>query len=172
MIWSIDGIEWNYPCTIKREAEITSSDISGLMLNRTYFNDVVGTYMRYTVAIAVPRGEEADYSSIYEKLSDPDSYHEFNLPYSYRAEGITFNGMVRNVNDEYVRVAGDSHTWRKTEFDVIAVTPTKTYTDGDIQNYGLAPYPDVPSPEVGTLFEYTEYGWEQRLYSDADEVSY
>ena len=57
MSFTVDGVEWNIPCTIERTAEITASEISGLLLNRNYFNDVLGTYMRYTISIAIPKSK-------------------------------------------------------------------------------------------------------------------
>ena len=39
MSFSIDGLEWQYPCQITREAKLTASDISGMMLDKSYFND-------------------------------------------------------------------------------------------------------------------------------------
>ena len=65
MSWSIDGNAWNYPCTIQRVAEVTPSDISGMLLDKQYFNDVLGTWMKYTVTIAVPKDREEDYTTIY-----------------------------------------------------------------------------------------------------------
>ena len=41
MIWSIDGLEWNVPCQIERTSEMTPSEISGMLLDKSYFNDVV-----------------------------------------------------------------------------------------------------------------------------------
>ena len=171
MKWSIDGIEWSYPCSIVRKADIEASDISGMMLNRTYYNDVIATYMSYDVSIAVPAGEENDYAEIYEEVTKPVPYHEFKFPYNYLANGITFNGRVENIEDTFVKIAG-GHTWRKISFEAIAVTPSKAIEGNVLENYGLSPYPQVVSPTIGDLFEFTANGWVQRFYSDADSTEY
>ena len=33
-MWSIDGSNWDVPCTIEREAEVTASEVSGMLLNK------------------------------------------------------------------------------------------------------------------------------------------
>ena len=36
MYFSVDGMEWNFPVDIERVAEVTASEISGMLLNKTY----------------------------------------------------------------------------------------------------------------------------------------
>lgn len=172
MSFTIDGIKWNFPCTIEREAEVTPSEISGMMLNKTYFNDVLGTWMKYTVAIAIPKGHEAEYTQIYEALSDPVSYHTFILPYNYQEEGLTINARVHTVSDAYVRLPNGKQTWRKTRFEIIANHPTKEVNDEEIVDYGFSPFPDTAGIEVGSVYEYTAQGWEQKDYGDGDNTYY
>ena len=166
MSWSVDGIEWKIPCTIERVAEVTASDISGMMLNKTYFNDVLGTWMKYTVAIAVPMEQVSQYSAIYEILTDPKNYHNFILPYNQGT--IPLTARVQTVSDTWVRLSGGRNYWRKTKFDIIANAPTKEATMDGIRNHGLAPYPIDPDPEDGVIYQSSEEQWVQRVWSDAD----
>lgn len=168
-MFTIDGIRWNYPCTIERAAEVTSSEVSGMMLNKTYFNDVLGTWMKYTVAIAIPIGHEADYAEVYEMLTDPVSYHTFILPYNYSEEGLTINGRVQVVSDVYVRLPNGKQTWRKTKFEIVANHPSK---EAELGNIGFSPLPDTAGIEIGTVYEYTAQGWEERDYGDGDNTEY
>lgn len=170
MSWSIDGVVWEYPCTIEREAEVTASEISGMMLNKTYFNDVLGTWMKYTVAIAVPMNKVAEYSAIYEMLTDPQNYHDFVLPYNDGT--ISLNARVTNVSDVWVRLTGNKNYWRKTRFDIIANAPTKEASSSGISNHGLTPYPTDLDPDIGDLYEWTSAGWVAKEYADADEKFY
>lgn len=169
MSFTIDGIRWNFPCTIEREAQVTSSDVSGMLLDKTYFNDVLGTWMQYTVAIAIPKGHEDEYTSIYEALSDPVSMHTFKLPYNYQDDGIEINGRVQVVNDVYVRLPHDKQTWRKTKFTVIANHPTK---GAEIVDVGYSPFPDTGGVNIGDIYEYTEDGWQESAYVDGDNEYY
>jgi hypothetical protein len=167
MSWSVDGFTWNIPCSIDRVSEVESSEISGMMLNRQYFNDVIGTWLRYTITIAVPRGRENDYSELYTLLTAPQSEHEFILPYN---EGeIVINARVQTVSDRYVRLPGDKQTWRRTTFDIIATHPSK---NPDLSQVGLSPLPEALEPDIGDIYEYTSGGWLQRTYEDADARQY
>ncbi len=172
MSWSVDGMAWDIPCTIQRVAEVRSSDISGMMLDKTYFNDALVTWLKYTIAIAVPKGYEGEYAALYELLTDPVNYHEFNLPYNYDGSGVNIVGRVETVSDTYVRLPKGGQTWRKTTFEIISNTPTKEATLGEIRDHGLSPYPSDASATVGDIYEYTETGWIQRFYGDGDDTRY
>lgn len=170
MSFVIDGFSWNIPCTIERTAKITASEISGMLLNKQYFNDVLGTWMRYTISIAIPRGWESDYDSIYEILSSPVDAHSFTLPYN--SSEINITGRVDVVSDTWVRLPNNKQTWRKTTFDVIANHPSKTMSLTEVITRGMTPLPEAPGAQAGDLYEYTNYGWIQRFYVNADEVRY
>ena len=165
-MWSIDGMDWDYPCTINRVADIESSSISGMMMDGTYFNDVLGTYLRYSVSVAVPIGKESKYDAIYKLLTAPDSYHRFEFPYGQTM--VSINGRVSMVSDSFVRLSGSKQTWRKITFDVTSNTPTRR---GE-RSYGITPYPAAPSVPVGTLFEKTADGWQKADIADADSRRY
>ena len=81
-MFSIDRYSWPWPCDVERVSEMKPSKISGLMLDKNYFNDVLGTYMSYTVSIAVPPERRDEYTPLYECLTDPSDGHVFTLPYN------------------------------------------------------------------------------------------
>lgn len=170
MKWSIDGVEWEVPCTINRAAEVKASEISGLMLDRSYFNDVIGTYMRYTVAMAVPFGMLGDYAELYEMLTSPVDGHTFIFPYN--GETVTMTGRVDVVSDVYVSMPNDGNHWRKTTFTITANYPTKYKTLDQIITAGRSPYPDTATAEVGSVYTYTANGWVKTTYKDADNEEY
>ena len=122
----VDGFSYGVACSIKRQAEIKSSDVSGMLLDKTYHNDVIATYMQYTIDIAVPRGKEMQYASLYEVLTNPVASHNFVLPYNQGT--IQFNGRVEVVSDEYYREINDVTVWHKTSFVVTANEPSKVPT--------------------------------------------
>ena len=167
MIWSIDDKDWNYPCTVERTGDIESSDISGVMLDRNYFNDVIGTYMSYDVKIAVPREHEQDYYEIYEMLTDPVGWHSFLLPYNDGTIEIT--GRIESVKDVYVKLP-NGVTWRGIQFEVISNTPTKKYTLDEIVAMGRMPLPSITDAEYGDAYYFGGSGWVE--LEDADDYSY
>lgn len=170
MNWSVDGVEWDIPCTIERIAELTASDISGFLLNRDYFNDVLGTYMRYIISIAIPKGKENEYYSLYSILTTPRDAHTFKLPYN--GSYINLTARVTVISDKYVRLPNGKQTWRGTQFEIIANHPSKTYQAGEIISIGLTPRPEAPSANMGDLYEFTENGWIEKYYEDADNIGY
>ncbi len=176
-MFTVDNVDWDIPCTIERVAEIKASDISGVMLDGTYFNDVLGTFLSYTVSIAIPKGWENEYTQIWDVLTNPDNFHTFHFPYNYDPKGIDIVGRVETVADAWVRLPNGKQTWRKTTFTVISNTPTKTRSihyiqSSEMNTWGVSPYPDTPDPTVGVMYEYTSNGWVMRNYADADEVQY
>ena len=127
MPWfSIDGARYEMPCSIEREAEIRASDLSGSLLDRSYFNDVLGTYMRYTIAIAVPKGQEGNYASLYELLTAPITEHRCDLPYNQGRKIVI--GRIETVSDKYYQEEDGIHIWRGTKFNIIANEPSKVNT--------------------------------------------
>lgn len=168
MSWSIDGVAWDIPCTVDRTSELTASDISGLMLDKSFFNDVLGTYMKYDLKIAVPFGYESQYNSIYEMLTDPVDGHDFVFPYDGGTIEVT--GRVTDVKDSLVRMPNGRHRWRGTTFSVIANHPTKEYTLEEVLLRGAAPLPDESGVNVGSVYEYTAGGWDE--IADANDNYY
>lgn len=169
-MFSVDGLSWNIPCSIERTAEVTPSEISGMLLDKTYFNDVIATYMRYSVSIAVPFGSMNDYVAIYEKLTEPVEGHTFTFPYN--EETITVTGRVESVTDALFLPSGGGQHWRGIKFSVLANVPTKTLTLQQVITRGRQPMPGVANVTEGTSYTYTENGWEESTYTDGDNISW
>ena len=70
-MFTVDGMQWTFPCDIERVSEITASCISGMLLDKSYFNDVIGTFLTYSITLVVPFGEEATYATLYEIITEP-----------------------------------------------------------------------------------------------------
>lgn len=170
MSFTIDGLEWQYPCQITREAKLTASEISSLMLDKNYFNDCLGTWMQYTVVIAVPFGSEDEYAQIYESLTQPVDGHVFVFPYNNST--ITITARVTGVTDVWVKMPGNKNYWKGTEFTVIANHPSKTMNLAQTLLRGRTPFPDLATVEDGATFTYTtENGWiVTPTYDDLDNV--
>ena len=143
-MFSIDGTVWNVPCQIEREAQMQASEISGMLLDRTYFNDVLGTYMSYTVSIAVPFDRLSLYRAIYDKLTNPLEAHIFVLPFDDAT--ITLTGRVERVSDSWVRMPGDQNYWRNITFTVTAIHPSRYYSLREAVSRGR---PIVPAIDGG-----------------------
>lgn len=159
MAWSIDGTSWDIPCTVERTSEMTSSEISGLLLDKSYFNDVIGTYLKYSLRLAVPFGYEEEYAAIYDLITEPVDGHQFVLPYSGGTLQVT--GRVQNIQDIWVRMPGGKSHWRGITFEIISNAPAKTMTLGQVLTRGVAPLPDESEVHVGSAYIYASNGWEE-----------
>lgn len=170
--FKVDGVTYSsLHCNIERTAELKASDLSGMMLNKELFNDVLGTYMQYTVEVIVPLGKEEDYAQLYEVLSDPVPSHLFVLPYNQVT--VEFNGKIDSISDKYIRKVDDRSVWRDTKFTVVATTPSKEYTLDEVITRGILPLPAVSELDAGKIYMVNEYGeWELTSLNNADETYY
>lgn len=170
-MFTVDGLSWSIPCDIERTAEVTSSDISGMLMDGSYFNDVLGTYMKYTVTVCPNPHQMGDYYSLFRLLSEPVDGHTFVLPYD--DDTIQITGRVEDISDIYVRMPNNGVYWKGASFTVISNAPTRTVTLQQAIQRGLTPIPDVVSPEIGDTYTYTANGWEETsALPDADTTAY
>ena len=124
--FTMDGITYaNFAVSVTRQATIRSSDVSGYLLNKNYYNDVLGTYYEYTVKLAVARGAEADYTTYYTYLVAPVAEHTFILPFNQTEK--TIKGRVSIVSDEYYGESNGVKYWRRTVFKIVSNEPDGTY---------------------------------------------
>ena len=167
---TIDGHVWDVPCDLERTADITPSEISGMLLDKTYFNDVLGTFMTYDVTLAVPPTMMQEYSNLYESLTDPVDAHAFVLPYNNGMINLT--ARVEQVRDIYVYTVSQRQYWRGMRFTVIASHPSKEMSLGEVLTIGRTPFPEEIGIETGAIYEKTEDGWQELDLSNGDEVRY
>ena len=156
---TVDGIQWPIPCDIKRTAEIKASDISGMLMDRSYFYDVLGTYMQYEISLIPSPQDMGAYYALWEQLSQPVDGHTFTLPYN--GDTIEITGRVGSVSDVYVRMPNGGVYWKGVSFVVTSNAPTKTMSLSEVISRGLTPLPDVEEPEIGDTYTYTANGWEK-----------
>lgn len=172
---SIDDVIYNVVTGIKRVADITPSEISGMLLDKTYFNDVIGTYMKYTITIAVPYGKEQEYSQLYEILTNPVADHRVILPYNQTT--IEIVGRIETVSDSYFRQENRNgelvNIWRSITFDITANHPTKEMSLEEVLERGVSPYPLVQELDAGMIYYYNKDGeWVTTTLTKADENYY
>jgi hypothetical protein len=168
MSFSIDGARWEYPCQIERTAEVTASDLSSLMLDKSYFNDVLGTWLRYSLTLAVPIGNEPDYYAIYDALTAPVEGHDFTLPYN--STDIDFFGRVLSVSDVWIQMT-DGNYWKGTRFEIIASEPSKEATLDDVVTRGHNPVAPLPWSGVVRLY-IDDDGYLHQVKTDGQDLDF
>lgn len=169
MILSIDGVEYDVKCEIRREATVHSTDISGELLDGTYFNDVDGTYYDYELYFSYPLYSQNKYAAIYEALTEPVDGHAFVLPYNNSTIEIT--ARVETISDEQIETDSGIKFWRATRFGLYANAPSKTMSLSQVLTRGRAPIPDIASPSVGDTYTWNGTGWEEATeYENGDDM--
>lgn len=170
-MFTIDGTRWPWPCSIERAAEIRPSEVSGLLMNRNYFNDVIGTYMQYTVSVAIPLNQRDRHTALYEQLTEPVDGHVFVLPYNQSS--VTVTGRVEGVQDVYVLLANGGQYWKGLRFTVTANHPTKYKALNEVLSRGRTIVPEIAEHHDGDTWIWANGHWELAVtYKDADTTKY
>lgn len=168
---SIDGIIFDVKAEITREAMVTASEISGMILDGSYFNDVLGTYMQYEVRLLYPLYDQNKYAALYEKLTEPVEAHAFILPYNNSFIALT--ARVETIQDTLLEFENGRQFWRDCSFAIIANAPSKSLSLSEVITRGRAPLPDVAQPAEGATYTYTNGQWvPAQTYADADLIAY
>lgn len=156
-MFTIDGVEYRVKCTATRTAEIRESDISGLMLDGSWFRDILGTYYSYEIRLEMPLKNKGRYASLIEQLTEPVDGHQFVLPYNN--DTIQITGLVEEPEDVFVRLESGYTYWDGLKFSIAPNAPSKQLTLSESIQRGLTPLPDVQEPAIGDTYTYTENGW-------------
>lgn len=169
MLLTIDGMTYNVPCEVRRTAEISASEISGLMLDGSYFNDVLGTYLTYELSFTYPLYDQDRYAAVIEKLTEPVDGHTFVLPYNNGV--VTVTARVETVSDEFVHLDSGREFWRETRFEIIANHPTRAMSLGEALTRGRTVLPEIAEPHDGDTYTYVNGQWVTTIgYDDADTI--
>lgn len=119
----VDGTTYNFPCDISRKARIVSSDVSGMLMNNTEYNDALATYYDYTIKIAVPITDMNIYATFFEQVTTPVNSHTFTFPYNQGTKNIV--AKVESISDRYFREVNGVQVWRSVQLNIHALKPSK-----------------------------------------------
>ena len=153
----IDGVSFDVKAEVQRTGEIVSSDISGVLMDGSYFIDVLGTYYTYDVTLKYPLYYQGTYHALYEMFTEPADGHQFVLPYN--GGTIQLTARVESVSDEWIETDAGRRFWRAFRASIISNAPSKEMSLSEVISRGLTPLPDVQEPEIGDTYTYTSNGW-------------
>lgn len=119
----IDGTFYDFPCDISRKARIVSSDVSGMLMDKTEYNDALATYIDYTIKLAIPIDRMGEYTTFFEQVSAPVDSHTFTLPYNQTS--IDIIGKIDSVSDVYYREVNGVQIWRSVSISIHALRPSR-----------------------------------------------
>lgn len=166
----IDGLSFDVKVEVRRTARIESSEISGDMLDLSYFNDVKGTFYDYDVTLKYPLYDRDKYTSLYEALTAPVDGHRFILPYNHSTVDVT--ARVESVPDQWVERDNGRTFWQALQFTARANHPTRVNTLGEAITRGRTPLPDIASATIGDTYTMTVNGWQRTEFEDGDSIYY
>lgn len=171
MVLTVDGVEYDVMCRVRRQGDVRDTDISGEMLDGSYFHDVAGTYYDYEISLLYPLYNRNKYAALYEALTQPVDGHTFVLPYNNTL--VTLTAKVDLIDDELLELENGERFWRSLSFTLTANTPTKQMSLSEVIVRGIAPFPDVAKPAEGTSYTWDGAQWvETEAYIDADTIYY
>ena len=119
----VDGTTYNFPCDISRKARIVSSDVSGMLMDNTEYNDALATYYDYTIKIAVPITDMNIYATFFEQVTAPVPSHTFTFPYNQGTKDIV--AKVESISDRYFREVNGVQVWRSVQLNIHALKPSQ-----------------------------------------------
>ena len=170
MILTIDGVDYDVECGVRRTATVHSTDISGDLMDGTYFNDVDGTYYDYELDFLYPLYDRDKYAAIYEALTEPVDGHAFVLPYNNSTIEIT--ARVEVLSDEQIEMKSGYKYWRGPRFALYANAFSKQVSLAEVITRGRAPIPDAASPSIGDTYVWDGTEWTVTEFPDADDIAY
>lgn len=168
-MFSIDGVEYRVKCSTTRGAEIKETSISGLMMDGSYFRDILGTYYSYDIRLEMPLKNKARYAALVEKLTEPVDGHQFVLPYN--DETIALTGKVVDPQDVYKELESGYTYWDGLQFSIAPNGPSKQVTLAGVIERGRTPLPNAQAPDIGDTYTWNGDEWEESSeIPDADEM--
>ena len=120
---AVDSVWYNFPCDISRKARIVSSDVSGMLMNNTEYNDALATYYDYTIKLAIPIDDMNTYTAFFEAVTAPVPSHTFTFPYNQGTKDIV--AKVESISDRYFREVNGVQVWRSVQLNIHALRPSK-----------------------------------------------
>lgn len=170
-MFTIDGMTWPYPVDVTRNAEMRASEVSGEMLDGSYYNDVLGTYMNYTVRVVCPLNQRNLANSLYEILTEPVEGHSVTLPYN--GTTVIVVGRIENVSDVLVLLPNGQQYWKGLQFTVIANHASRSLSGNEIISRGRMVMPETVDVTEGDTWTWHNGAWVQSVdYDDADVKRY
>ena len=164
----IDDTPYDVKCSVQRTANLRPSDVSGLMLDRNYFNDVLGTYMAYDVTLKYPLKNRDRYDGLYETLIEPVDGHAFNLPYNQGR--LVISARIESVTDERVELDSRREYWASLSFTITANHPSKALTLEQMITRGRAPVPEITQPDEGDTYTWYYGRWSKTAYYENADI--
>lgn len=170
MIFTVDGVTFDVRLDVVRTARVRSSDISGWMMDATWFNDVFGSYYDYEITLKYPMKDQERYTSLYELLTRPVAGHDFVFPYN--GTTLQVNARLEEIPDEYIEKDNRQRYWKALAFEAKANAPTKEVVLGEVIAHNMPVTPEGMPASEGDVYEYESGAWVPLELVNGDEIGW
>lgn len=124
-LFKIDGKSYNVYVPVggmQRNFEVYASRREQLINGGRVF-DVIGTFYSYSVVVDTSNATEAEYDELFDIISSPEEWHEFEFPYGQTV--LTFRGHIDSGGDTMYKRQGGRNSWGDLQFAVVATKPQR-----------------------------------------------
>ena len=118
----IDGIGYKIDVlSVKRTADFLDK-YAERTENGDLERELIGVYFNYKLQLG-PGVDRAEYARMWDKLTEPDEFHEVTVP---DEDGdYTFTAYFSNVADELLRKVAEKNYWKNLTVNFIAKKPAR-----------------------------------------------
>ena len=110
----VGGMQRSFSVYSSRQEQMIRGD-------RVY--NVVGTFYGYSVTVDTSYASEEEYDELFELISSPEEWHEFEFPYGQSV--LSFRGHVESGGDTLYKRQGGRSCWGDLQFSVVATKPQR-----------------------------------------------
>lgn len=120
-IIQIDGQTYNVPVKrITRKADFLDK-FAERTVDGVLHRELIGVYFNYQIEFG--QAAMADYSALWDKLTEPEEFHTVVIP---DEDGdLTFTAYFSKISDELVKVSGATRYWKNLKVHFIAKSPER-----------------------------------------------
>lgn len=122
-VFKMDNIDYNIDViSLKRNFEVADEDSSGRLQNWKMYRDVVGTFINYTLQLAMKDYDYESYNSFYQAISSPVASHVIEIAYGNGV--LIFDAYITKGSDELIH-KGKINIWDNLQINFIAMEPQR-----------------------------------------------
>lgn len=122
-VFKMDNIDYNIDViSLKRNFEVADEDSSGRLQNWKMYRDVAGTFINYTLQLAMKDYDYESYNSFYQAISSPVASHVIEIAYGNGV--LIFDAYITKGSDELIH-KGKINIWDNLQINFIAMEPQR-----------------------------------------------
>ena len=123
-MFTIDNVTYDGVMTLTRSFTIDEDGNGGKALDGTVMRSIIGTRYDYAMAIDSDGMTKAEYDSLYETLTAPQTSHSVVMPYGKNGTK-SFTAYITGGSDNLERIDTDGRVWGGLSVTFYTVSPQR-----------------------------------------------